>query len=46
MGDKIESKKIRQRGEGSRLSPGHLGVIETPETAAAEIADEIGLSRS
>ena len=40
MGDKIESKKFANAAKVSTV-PGHLGVIETPESAA-EIADEIG----
>ncbi len=40
MGDKIESKKFANAAKVSTV-PGHLGVIETPERAAA-IADEIG----
>jgi propionyl-CoA carboxylase alpha chain len=40
MGDKIESKKFASAA-GVSTVPGHLGVIEMPERAAA-IADEIG----
>jgi len=40
MGDKIESKKFAAAAKVSTV-PGHLGVIESPERAAA-IADEIG----
>jgi propionyl-CoA carboxylase alpha chain len=40
MGDKIESKKAAARAKVSTV-PGHLGVIENPERAAA-IAEEIG----
>ncbi|RBP14401.1 biotin carboxyl carrier protein /biotin carboxylase [Roseiarcus fermentans] len=40
MGDKIESKKFANAAKVSTV-PGYLGVIESPEHAAA-IADEIG----
>ena len=40
MGDKIKSKKFANAAKVSTV-PGYLGVIETPEHAAA-IADEIG----